>query len=959
MDFEYTVTTSQSRVVRELTATDALLNGEFVGDKLVTHSPIENKLVDMLRLVPQDNAANYYSLHYLRNNDWLYNNPNGFENTEVSTIKLEGGLEELAKIDVAPQRFSVSTQTFQDFIDNNQDLTVVVDYSKKIAQSECWTPQALEKNPLAPKFELSNTALEKWPGVKEALGNLNVPLNEIANPIRSGGYSSIHVLEDNVAMKLAFQYSQGKAIEIPSKSFDGTPFLNNAHFTSLTDDYIKFQNAAKRSGALVTFEEFKTSMGDKLVKRIDQAINYQINQIMVKEGIENNLDDNQEYIDGLATKLYEKLNPSNVLMGLEYHIKQVQAAYEKEFVPDLPAVEMQLNLLMADKNQEQEYQKWIVKQLQNTLHNPKTYILGKEGKQPLKSKEGNAIFNQELVGAQGPVSADTMVAALVQISNQSPEKITAEIESDITAPSNHVSQAYADLINDFTKSAIELSDLQDVDIEDTKQTLFLEISKLLSDPDSKLDHLGQFEHQEQIRSLADRFVKCPVPTPNTDPTQTLSLHDIKAIVVPDVPQENQKLDQILAIERLKEKGFKGDVEVFEPTEQGTKAECINTLLKTHEGISKLQGTAIENTHEPHLTEKDASRILDAIQSQNPYLQITAHSSAQTMPSTMLGVDMQDVAGLAKDGVMHINLSHGLNQTENSLRSVVAHESVHLGLRKMMNVAEHATLMESVWETIPETERQEISDKYDFYNAEKPHDRRALAEEWLANRAQSLHENVTPLIHETIRSKVQTFQNKVLAGFKRKNDISRFDNVIQQAIQKAGAYNEIVDGSLVYGIHKKNIRTFAYNNTSKDPLREFHEGQRNGEGHNASVQLATKKDFIYKYERNGQASYIAINFKNTQEPSIEGSTLSLPTNYSLDKCLQVLNDTISKSFDVETRNNVSSPKEVKEKLGNIEQQVKQAHAPSSYEMASIFSPKKTSEPEVKTNNIDNGVDFISR
>jgi hypothetical protein len=634
-------------------------------------------------------------------------------------------------------------------------------------------------------------------------------------------------------------------------------------------------------------------------------------------------------------------------------------AYEKEFVPDLPAVEMQLNLLMADKNQEQDYQKWIAKQLQITLHNPKTFILGKDGKQPLKSIEGNPISNQKLVEAQGPVSADTMVAALVQITNQSPDKVKAAIESDITTPSNYVSQAYADLINDFTESAIGLSESLDIDIEEAKQTLFLGISQCISEPDAKQNPRVPEQIQESIRALTDQFIKCPLPSPNADPTQTLSLHDIKAIVVPDAPDENQKLDQILAIERLKEKGFKGDIEVFEPNEQGTKAECINTLLKSHDGISKRHGEAIENTEEPRLTEKEAYKILDTIQSQNPYLQITAHSSAQTMPLTTLGVDKQNVAGLAKDGSMHINLSHHLNETEGSLRAVVAHESVHLGLRKMMNVAEHATLMENVWETIPDIQKQEIMEKYDFYNAEKPHGRRALAEEWLATRAQSFHEDVTPLLKETIGSKVKNFQNKVLDGFKRKNDITRFDNVIKQAIQKAGAYNEIVDGSLVNGIHVKNVRTFAHNNTSPDPVREFHEGQRSGEGHNAHVQLAAKQDFIYQYENNnGQTRYIAIHFQKVDKPSVEGSTLTLPSDFSLTQCIETVKDTISNS-GVETHKKVSSPKEVKEKLGNIEQQVKQNHAQPSNEMASIFSPSKPSEPVVKTNNIDNSVDFMSR
>ncbi len=961
MKFEYTITTDEESVVRQLSETNALINGSFDGANLVTQTPIDNEVVDALRLVPRKNAADFYSLHYLREADWIKHNPNGFENTEISTIEVAGGLNELEKLSVAPSRFSVTGKTFKDFTEHNQDLTVIVDYSKQVTQSECWTAQALAKNPLAPKYEINNLSVLNWPGLKGALDKLDVSVNNITNPIREGGHSSLHELESNVAMKLAFQYSQGKAIEIPSKNNDGSPFLNNAHLTELTDQYIKYQNAATRAGEDVTFEDFRSHLGDKLEPIVDLAVKEQVTRLMEREGIADIDDNNLDYLTDASTKLYQQLNPGNVLMGLEYHLKQIRAAYEKRHVPDKEALEVQLNLLMSDKGQEKEYQKWIAEQLQTTLQNTKAFILGTEGYEPMKLVSGKLTFDRGQLEAKN-YEADTMVAALVQISNQSADKVLENIESDITTPSSHVSQAYADLIKNFTNTAISISETSNADIEDSKRNLYMLVADHLSGAEMKLSDEFSKDVKESISVLAQDFKNCPMPNPSASATQLLSLHDVKAIVIPDVGDENQKLDQMILIERLKSNGFNGEVKVFDPLEKGTKADAVHSVLKSNDELKSLKGERRVSNEDPYLREHEAVRIIDTIQSKNPYLQIVAHSSTDTFPDVMNAVaEKRNISGLASDGVMHLNLSHADSQKESTLRGVIAHESVHLGLRKMMNVAEHASLMEKVWESIPESQLNKIIENYSAYNPEKTNDRRILAEEWLASRAESIHQDVTPLIQETIGSKIKAFQAKILDGFKAKDDISRFDVVIKQAIQQAGAYNEIVDGKRENGMHIKNVRSFAHNNLGTDPLREFKEQQLNGD-HNAAVRLASKQNFIYQYEADGATRYIAVDFVADNKPVIEGSKLNLPEQYTLEQCLEVLNDAIT--TDPTTSNDmqhkkVSSPMEVKEMLGNIEHQVRLKHSSQDSMVAGIFQPKESKEPTTNQNNPDNSVDFMSR
>jgi len=970
MEFEYEITTNSVAVVKALAETDALLEATFNTDQLITQVPLDNEIVDRLRLVPEKNAATHYSLQHLRKAEWQKHNPNGFENTQFTTVKLAGGLEELEKMAVAPKRFTLGNESFQDFVDNNSGLTAIVDYEKIVSQSECWTPQALSKNPLAPKFELSNNTLHKWEGLSDSLKNLDVDSKELANYIRDGGHAAIHLLEDNIAVKLAYQYSKGNVIEIPSKANDGTQFLNNPHLTELTDSFIEYQNQKKLDGEEPTIDGFYESI-ENLEDYIDAAVDYQIRMTATKQGIVHTEEGvtkinsgHETYISDLATQLYKQLNPSGVIMGLEYHLKQIAEAYEKKHVPDKESLEVQLNLLMADNNEKLKFQKWIARQLQVTLHRPHAFILGSSGKQPMKTVDGMLHFNRKTFKALSNVPADTMVAALVQTSLQSTDKIKSMIESETTTPSNYVAKAYADLITDFTDAAVQISEQTNTDIELAKQELFLDVAEFLEAGALSADNDYSTELNDAIKRLAVDFRDCPMATPNADPTQTLSLNDIKAIIVPDAEEEHLQIEQILAVERMKSKGFKGEIHVFDSTEKDTKAEAVKSVIRDIDSVVRYTGEPLlPNVEEPHITISEATKILDVIQSQNPYLQLVAHTTHQTMPTAFEArVDMSNIAGMASEGTMHVNLSHDLAQTESTLREIVAHEAVHLGLRKMMNVAEHATLMEQVWGSMTDEHKSEIAERYPFYNAEKVIDRRVLAEEWLASRAQTLDVEIKPIIKESIASKVKAFQDKILGSFVNKGKESQFDAVIKRAIQRAGGYNEIVDGKYEHGVHKKSVRTFAHNNTTIDPLRHFHEGQSSGLGHNSSVRLAAKSDFIHQYEVEGGNRYLNVTFDKIDKHKIEGSTLVLPLDYSLSECLDTLNATIDKSSETKQDlplKTVSSPKEVKQLLGNIEQQVKSSQTASAASMASVFEPNTNPEPNLKPNNIDNGVDFMSR
>lgn len=96
-----------------------------------------------------------------------------------------------------------------------------------------------------------------------------------------------------------------------------------------------------------------------------------------------------------------------------------------------------------------------------------------------------------------------------------------------------------------------------------------------------------------------------------------------------------------------------------------------------------------------------------------------------------------LAGVAHNGEMHVNLQSEHNAYESGLRKTIAHEAVHLGFKKMFTNSEYVDLMETVWQNISTEDKATIKQNYGHLDENKPLDRRSLAEEWLAMKAESI------------------------------------------------------------------------------------------------------------------------------------------------------------------------------------------------------------------------------
>lgn len=969
MDYNYTITLDKNRVIQTLVDQGNFLNGAITGDLLVTDTPIENKTVDNLKLIPQRHAAKYYSLHFLKEQSWIEANPNGFENTMISTVKFDGDLHDVQKLAVAPERYSLDSNSFQDFIDNNDGISLIVDYSKKVAESESWKQSSLLKNPLIPKYELSASQLENVDYLLDAIAKTNGSTNTIAEVIRQKGIESLFTLKQSVELKLAYQYSQGRVIEIPQRIHEGAKFKNNEALTRLTDSYMAYKAAMKREGLNAKFSDFYETNKDSINTQLETAVELQINLDMEAAGGVGF--DDSEYIEEMAVKLYKQLNPQNELMGLEYHLGLIEDAYKYEYIPDRDALDLQLELLMDRQGEEHNFDKWLLNRISALELKP---YLENAGEKTLYDEKGG--LESELFYASAsnlPISE--LAASLVTASNRDIEKITEYVTSDTVSTSKYASETYSQIINDFTNLSIELAEEQGVDIEESNQIVFRNLNGYLRSGTPMQLGQGKAQLEERLISLAELVSSSPITPPDNDGTQRLSLRDVKAIILPEADSELEKVDQMLAVEKLNERGFKGQTLIYDRNEVDGKAQAVHNFVSNNAEVtqqvpkSQRESVGERSIENEHLTIEQATRILDEIVASNPYLNITAHNTPRTLQhlNEKLAQKVDRLAGVAFDNSMHIVLSHELNQNERTLREVVAHESVHLGLRKMMNIAEYAELMEKVWKTIPESEKAELQGVYSHLNPNKTTDKRALAEEWLAIRGEEIYESIDPVVTESIKEKIKTFQSSIMDRFLIKGKDNQFDRVVKNAIRKAGQYNSIINGKVENGVIIRTAGEFTHQSRSSDYFRNFKENQSSGLSHSSEVLLAAKKDFIHKYGVGSEERYLDIKFDSVEDFSLVGSQLIIPKQASVEDCLaavRTITESITEQKVEHESTNVSTPAEVKKELGKIDTSIKPATSEVEQKILDALGQKakKSSNEqtrEVSINNVEYDIDFGMR
>ncbi|MCV5391581.1 hypothetical protein OFC62_43350, partial [Escherichia coli] len=61
----------------------------------------------------------------------------------------------------------------------------------------------------------------------------------------------------------------------------------------------------------------------------------------------------------------------------------------------------------------------------------------------------------------------------------------------------------------------------------------------------------------ELYQLAEATRFSPIGSEKADPIQKLTIKDVRAIILPEAVTEPEIIDQMLAIEKLREEGFKG------------------------------------------------------------------------------------------------------------------------------------------------------------------------------------------------------------------------------------------------------------------------------------------------------------------------------------------------------------------------------------------------------------------
>ncbi|MCC9652116.1 MULTISPECIES: hypothetical protein [unclassified Vibrio] len=924
MVYSYIITRDRERIVDNLMEHGEFSNGSIKGKELSLDHPLANEMVDTLKLVPQGMANTYYTLHHLKQQDWDVTHENGYENSLIASFSLNGNLSSLLDKVKSGEGFKVETNTFQEFIESNQGIDLIVDFQNTITQSDCWTPQGKLNNPLISNFTVDMERLSEWPGMLEALNNLGIDSTNLENAISENGLESALELCKRPEVLLAYQYSQGRFADLPKKNLPGARFIQNLDLVEIAEEYLKFTTAQKLEGVEPDFKQFLLEQGESLNDKIDSAVKSQVLSFMN----EMQLDDSKESIellDETATTLYKQLDPRNELMGLRYHLEQLLDVYTKESEVDHEALSLQLNLQLDEYSERDAFNTWLLNNILECKLEPSV---------ELKSKHEAMAFLEN----SNNVTIPQMMAALVHLSNQDLSKIQATLDGELVGPTNHTSEYYADLIKKFEGIVSQLSVDQGIDVSKAKEDVFSRIVESLSLNKPVSQEALSDSLSNELYQLAEATRFSPIGSEKADPIQKLTIKDVRAIILPEAVTEPEIIDQMLAIEKLREEGFKGKTILYSELERDGKAQAVHSFIKHNPDTLRTIGAAPTSQVDPELDIPKSIKILEEIQANHPYLKIRVHETIDSM--NFLSNDLKSysstLAGVAHNGEMHVNLQSEHNAYESGLRKTIAHEAVHLGFKKMFTNSEYVDLMETVWQNISTEDKATIKQNYGHLDENKPLDRRSLAEEWLAMKAESIDlrdiDRIQPVIKVSLVNKLQGFRDSVLKKLGKVTETSlNVDELLVNAIKKAGEFNQFIDGKVIdQGLVVRKTGYVEHEHQSFDLYRGYKANLDAGRNLSTEVQIAAKQDFIHKYSNNGHIKLLNITFDNNNEPKLEGSQLSLPYSANPKDLLEILrqvevsswtgkpslHSNISTEIEAVDRAEATPPAVVKAKLGNI-------------------------------------------
>ncbi|TOO91531.1 hypothetical protein CGH27_26655, partial [Vibrio parahaemolyticus] len=104
----------------------------------------------------------------------------------------------------------------------------------------------------------------------------------------------------------------------------------------------------------------------------------------------------------------------------------------------------------------------------------------------------------------------------------------------------------------------------------------------------------------------------PIGSEKADPIQKLTIKDVRAIILPEAVTEPEIIDQMLAIEKLREEGFKGKTILYSELERDGKAQAVHSFIKHNPDTLRTIGAAPTSQVDPELDIPKSIKILEEI-----------------------------------------------------------------------------------------------------------------------------------------------------------------------------------------------------------------------------------------------------------------------------------------------------------------------------------------------------------
>ena len=740
--------------------------------------PLNSSAINELGFEPYNNAASEYyrrtQIEEERTNTLLNHSSN---ETLITSVQL-GDLDIGKLLDLRGDIVRANKSTIAQYQQSLNGVQLIIDAQPLSGIDDLWRDESVQG--LSRRLiENNRRECDSWSVINAQLDILKDESVDLA--LNEYGTETAWELTENVAMQAAFlmeNYSWDTRYEFPRDSFLETVVSNPKIQRLLVQSDL---NGNQEDFNLI--RDFIKHRGQELEAEIEALILQELRSNATEHGMDN------EELEKKAISMFQAvsptLNPNNMLRLMEADAEFADSGrvIDREAIPEYLQSHPITNSL--------DFKEWLEDRVDELSFRTAPVM------EPAPSELGITITN--LASTVGQLST---------FSKKDHVDLSGLLETGLTSNKTALQQSEKQLGDKLVTLTKKIANYTKSEHDYAAQVIYKAFRLGLMNKeleaitiDRVTEELGGMpnQYQSQLLALLNEIKECPVLLSNQIRFDTeLNDKSIKAVLVPLQKEEEQYLDQLFTISKLKAGGLENII-MYDPSDEFSRNKALNYVLE--KSSPKLE-YSVEHESELISTISDFSKLAQDTFTDFPNIKWEAHNSLEQLGGIIPSVH-SETPFVISAGKIYFNFESLQNKSKHSAKVTMAEAITHLGLQKMMGAYEYAKTMERVWKNMDEESRKRIGAEFSEFDSDTFFGKRQLAEKWLAQEAADMYKDndyripKIEAMHERLPGNIiNTFEKCCRDLFKnvsRKSEVIDVDRLVCNAFTHAGEFNSVIDG----------------------------------------------------------------------------------------------------------------------------------------------------------------------